>query len=532
MPRVLDRADIQGNVIRSYRFPKARYLFLHIDSEKAGRRFVEAIRPRITTDEPWTVKSHSDGKAEKPKVTFNLAINFYGLIALGLPTSTLRDLPSEFIDGMAARAGILGDDFPGGDGLKKWDPVWRESDGACKVHMLVSLNAQMSPDGTAVPELAGATQWVIDQCAKGGMRILEGHGSGRAPYQDSSVLLVHQPDGTAVATPKEHFGFTDGFGDPAFEGQYPAEAEMEDAVGGGKIRPDQTWAPLATGEFLLGYPDEAQETPPAAMPFSLTRNGTFMAYRKLHQNVASFHECISKTARDYAATHRVSADQANEIVRAKMVGRWSNGVPLLAAPTWDAWQAFNAEEARARASGNPSAIGDIERRYVDFKYRSDSEGAKCPLTAHLRRANPRDMLDPAGPHSKSPNGSVLNNRRRILRRGLPYSPTPTPLALDDSTEQGIIFIALCASLFRQFEFVQQQWIQYGLDFRAGNDTCPLIGNHGKGARFVIPGDPAANTDPFVCDGLPQFVEMRGGDYFFVPSLTALRLIGMGIVDPT
>jgi deferrochelatase/peroxidase EfeB len=127
-------------------------------------------------------------------------------------------------------------------------------------------------------------------------------------------------------------------------------------------------------------------------------------------------------------------------------------------------------------------------------------------------------------------GSIMNNRRRILRRGLPYGEAKD--GGDDGDEHGIVLMALCASLFRQFEFVQQQWLQYGLDFNAGNDTCPITGAHGEGAKFVIPADPASGKPPFIMADLPQFVETRGGDYFFMPSMTALRMIAQGLVDPT
>ena len=152
-----------------------------------------------------------------------------------------------------------------------------------------------------------------------------------------------------------------------------------------------------------------------------------------------------------------------------------------------------------------------------------------PVSAHMRRANTRDMLDPliASKDVKSLGGSALNNRRRILRRGLPYGS-----AADPAGEHGIVFMALCANLFRQFEFVQQQWMNYGLDFNVGNDTCPVIGLHHETSKFTIAADPASGKPPFICDKLPQFVTMRGGEYFFLPSLTALRLIAMGVVDPT
>jgi deferrochelatase/peroxidase EfeB len=205
-------------------------------------------------------------------------------------------------------------------------------------------------------------------------------------------------------------------------------------------------------------------------------------------------------------------EESRETIKAKMVGRWSNGVPLMAAPTYREWKVFNARPDSA----------EKQRAYVDFKYRDDPNGEKCPLTAHIRRTNTRDMLDP----EKS---SVLNNRRRLLRRGLPYGlSTPD----DDAGEHGIIFMAICASLFRQFEFVQQQWLQYGLDAHAGNDTCPIVGHHDANAKFVIPAAKDSGKPPFICSKLPPFVETRGGDYFFLPSLTALRMIAMGTIDPT
>jgi len=142
------------------------------------------------------------------------------------------------------------------------------------------------------------------------------------------------------------------------------------------------------------------------------------------------------------------------------------------------------------------------------------------------------MLDPllSTNDPKRLNGSVLNNRRRILRRGLPYGEAAA--GGSDQDEHGIVLMALCANLFRQFEFIQQQWMQYGLDFNAGNDTCPIIGLHFPGNKFVIPADPASGRSPFFAAGMPQFVEPRGGEYFFVPSMTALRMIAQGLVDPT
>jgi hypothetical protein len=247
----------------------------------------------------------------------------------------------------------------------------------------------------------------------------------------------------------------------------------------------------------------------------------------------AFHKYIAKTAETYARVIGSPPDQAREILMAKIGGRWSDGVPLMAAPTYANWTAFKDKQAAAQRAGDKKMLAELTAQLFDFKYGDDLDGTKCPFSSHLRRANTRDMLDPtlSSPNPKDRNGSVLNNRRRILRRGLPYGAVP-PGATDDSGEHGIVMLVVCSSLFRQFEFVQQQWIQYGLDMNSGNDTCPLVGNHGPDAKFVIAADPASGHPPFVCDRLPQFVETRGGDYFFVPGMTALRMIGMGITDPT
>jgi len=526
MTRKLDLGDIQGNILSPYGlqgFPKARYLLFSVKDAEGGRAFVRAVTAKTTTALRWPSKALPKGeqpRVSKPKVAVNLAFTFSGLLALGVPTRTLRGLPDEFIDGMARRARILGDDFPA-NAPDKWDPVWQKPS---EIHILVTLNAQLDPQtGQPVPELEERTRWLIDLCADGKVVLMDGHRNpGDSRWQDASAVFI---DGKP--TPKEHFGFTDGIGNPVFEGQFGPELEAVQVVGNGKLlgkksadEPNQ-WVPLATGEFLLGYPDEAQEVAGAAMPWEFSRNGTFMSYRKLHENVVSFRRFLDRAADGYAKAKGINKDDAKELVMAKMAGRWSDGVPLSVAPTFEAWADFRKKPAEEQ-----------RRLLTDFTYADDKYGVKCPVTAHMRRANTRDMLDPTLENGLSPNGSVLNNRRRILRRGLPYGETPPKDAGSDDGNHGIIMLSVCASLFRQFEFVQQQWMQFGLDFNAGNETCPLIGNHGQDAKFVIAADPATGEMPYFLHGIPQFVETRGGEYFFVPSMTALRLIGMGIIDPT
>jgi len=563
MTAALDLADIQGGILRAYGrqgFPKARYFFFSVHDAAKGRAFVEALRPRVTTAARWKNPERGEpllrtrnprvkdvvraeglpdypGRVEllKPKVAINIGFTFTGLFALGVPTRTLRAMPDEFLDGMEKRAAILGDDRF----LGTRDAIWRNSNGENRVHILVSLNGEMNPDGSPIAELEEETRALRGLCeaSEGGVILLSGHGADQADYQDLSAILRRDVTGL-WPTNKEHFHISDGFGDPVFEGKFSGEAERLRVVGGGKLQPDQSWAPLATGEFLLGHPDEAQEIPGAAMPIEFSRNGTFMAYRKLDENVGAYRDYLNDQATRYARFAGVPADAAREIVQAKLVGRWSDGVPLMEAPTFQKWQEFNAALTEATAAKDKAKLAEFALRFTSFTYRTDPAGARCPVTSHMRRANPRDTLDPhyTSPDKKSWDGSALVNRRRILRRGLPYGPWDYD-AQPDGQERGIVFLALCSSLFRQFEFVQQQWMQYGLDFNAGSDTCPVIGNHppiegGPPAKMMIVTDPAGQDLPFLCDRIPQFVEPRGGDYFFVPSMTALRLIGMGIIDPT
>jgi Dyp-type peroxidase family len=533
----LELADIQGNIHRPYGrfgFPFTRHFFFNIGDHAAGRAFVDALRPRVTTAEPWDATEDASGTqiVAKPAVTLNIGFSFYGLHALGLPTRTLRLMPDEFIDGMGCRAAILGD--AGGSAPEHWDPIWRNP-ATTPVHCWVSLNVGANPDGTPLAVLDEWTAWLAAQ-ATGAVTLIGGHGAdGAGRWQDSAAIMEAMPDGTRRPAPREHFGFTDGISDPVFTGQFvdPA-AEKLAAIGGGKLATGTydaatSWSALEAGEFILGQPDEGQQLPIATQPAGFARNGTFMVWRKLEQDVAAWDADMARQAALWQAVNPgATADEAGETIRAKIVGRWRNGIPLVAAPTWADYQGLQEEYAaciaialrKPRDSVEAQRLAKFNLLMTGFRYGEDADGAKCPLGAHIRRANPRDMLDPK--LSATIGASTLTNRRRILRRGLPY--------VDPGGEKGIVFMAICSSLFRQFEFIQQQWMNYGLDFDAGNDACPLIGGRTMSAKHVVPAGP--DTAPFIAGGLPEFVLTRGGDYFFLPSLTALRMIAMGTVDPT
>jgi Dyp-type peroxidase family len=457
----LNETDIQGFVLRGYNLPFARYLFLHFEDAARARKLIGRLLGEITTGQRW------DGG--KPQSTVNIAFTHRGLAALDLPDATLLSFPVEFQQGMKKRAGILSD--TGLNAPEHWDDLWRED----RVHAWLGVH--------------GLTSVALEaRCSEMLGLIEETHGAIVLASQDAGSQIVDGKSNT-----KEHFGYTDGFGNPDYLG-----VERKTQPGQGKLMPDGSWAPLATGELLLGYADEAGELPVAPVPHILASNGTFMAYRKLHQNVATF--------RAYLEEHGKLYGGGKEKLAAKFVGRWRDGTPLELSP--------DAED--------PSITQD-PKKSTNFTYGPDAEGMRCPISAHMRRVHPRDAF--------GFNGKLID-RRRITRRGLPYGRfAAEDESVTDAEDHGVIFMALNASLSRQFEFVQQQWVEYGNDAHQGNDKDMLMGNHGGRGKFVVQGDRSAANPPYVCANLPNFVELRGGDYFFIPSITALGMIAMGLVDP-
>jgi Dyp-type peroxidase family len=280
--------------------------------------------------------------------------------------------------------------------------------------------------------------------------------------------------------PIEHFGFPDGISDPAVAGvhSHGSDGCFEAGDGGG-------WRPLSAGEFLLGLADEAGELPLAPSPEPLARNGSYLVLRKLKQRVHTFNAYLTNEA------GRLGVERS--WLAGKLMGRHYDGRPL-------ALHAIGVE---------------------GFTYAKDSEGRGCPLGSHVRRANPRDSFG---------NDTTLVNRHRILRRGITYGDRAGDAGDDAKEERGLMFVALNASIDRQFEFIQRQWINQGNELGQGDDRDPIAGSTQSGvgwqAKMIIPGSRDKGPRTVVCTGLHHFVETRGGDYFFLPGLRALA----GLVD--
>jgi deferrochelatase/peroxidase EfeB len=239
-------------------------------------------------------------------------------------------------------------------------------------------------------------------------------------------------------------------------------------------------APLKPGEFILGYPDEVG--PPAGLPqpAELVRNGTYMAYRRLEEHVGKF--------RDFLREHGKSPEE-QELVAAKLMGRWRSGAPLVHCPDKD-----------------DPAMGADPQRNNDFNYKSeDPLGYAVPLGSHCRRMNPRDT-------------AANMNRRRMIRRGGTYGPALAEGAADDGVERGIAAFVICGSLVRQFEFAQNVWVNDRNFHELGNERDPFIGNQDGTLEYKIPKRPVRKK----ITGLPAFTTCRGGEYFFLPGLKGLR----------
>lgn len=298
---------------------------------------------------------------------------------------------------------------------------------------------------------------------------------------------------------KEHFGFADGISQPT--------------IAGLSSRQDIPPNTIRAGEFILGYPNEygrytarpllePSADPERLLPqdvegsgqADLGRNGTYLVFRHLSQDVRGFWRF---------------ADQAENRVwlAAKMVGRWPSGAPLTLAPDGD---------DPALASAN------------DFTYHyADALGLQCPIGAHVRRAHPRDSLDPAPGTVRS---VALDKRHRLLRRGREYGPpiedVLAPVPRDDP-DRGLYFICLVGNIARQFEFVQFTWLNNPKFAGLYDEPDPLVANHGNGAAtFSVPADPVRLR----YTSLPTFVTVRGGGYFFLPGLRALRYLAATVED--
>jgi Dyp-type peroxidase family len=465
----LERQDMQGIVLSGYgHLPCAHYALLRVVDATAARRWLARIVGEITTAE----RKHEG-------TSVNIAFTERGLAHLGLDPETLATFPRAFREGMAAehRSRILGD--AGESAPSNWN--W----GGGEAKFVDILLLLFAADETT---LDGHLRQRRSDFSRGGVVEALGLGAGR------------QPDS------HEHFGFADGIAQPVIEGSPQANGAAARNL-------------VKAGEFLLGYindygkPADSPQVSPARDPRGLLpdavqvdgtrsaapalrdlgRNGTYLVFRQLAQDVAGFWRFLDEATRrpdgepDRAASVRLAA---------KFVGRWPSGAPLARSPDSDA----------------PGLGGEDDFGYHD----TDAHGFACPIGSHIRRSNPRDSL---GPDPRTALASA--NRHRILRRGRSYGRRQADPPIDDGVERGLHFICLNSDIERQFEFVQQTWINNPVFGGLYGEVDPLIGHLDKGdAIMTVQADPLRTR----VHDLRRFVAVKGGAYFFLPGVNALRYL--------
>ena len=396
-----------------------------------------------------------------PHGRLQIALSPSGLAALGVPDDVVGGFPQEATQGMHARARILGDDP---------QESWSLGTSAERLDVLVMVYA-----GTAEARAKMVDHRRAQLAAIG------------ATLRDDELAF---PLGL-----REHFGFADGLSQPFLPGSREPRPRGEDT--------------LAAGEILLGYPNEYAALPhsPRWGDVDLGRNGTYLVFRKLEQHVEKLWGYLAEQAREVAPDPRDPAlvDATTDYLGAKMMGRWRSGASLVQAPHAD--------------PGAPGPDDVNNFKYLD----ADPLGVRCPISSHVRRANPRDAR--GGDASES---HTVVQRHRILRRGRSYGP---PLDLDDAkagrgdgVSRGLYFVSLQASIARGFEFIQQTWLSAPGFHGLHEEPDPIMGNaYDRTCPFTIPAEPVRLRLPAV----PTVVTVRGGGYFFLPSLTALARIAHG-----
>ena len=462
----LDRDDVQGLVARAYgALRAASYLLFRIDRADAAAAWLGRLVDRIPNVD-----------SQRSETAVHLAFTAPGLRKLGLGMNVLELFSAEFVAGMVGphRSRILGDDDESAPHRWSW--------GGPRTSPPDLLLLAFAQDEATLNALLSTLQ-----------RELAGAGLSEVLTLQTTDLGDHEP-----------FGFADGMSQPLIAGL--------GSKGSAANR-------VKTGEFVLGYTNEyglltdrplidAALDPAGRLPrdpsgssrADLGRNGTYLVFRQLRQDVGSFWRFVDGASRNSDGTSNAAARTK---LAAKIVGRWPGGAPLATSPLDD----------------DPRHAADADFSYADV----DPRGINCPIGSHIRRTNPRDALEPGLKPSQS---VAIARRHRILRRGREYGPrwepplAPNDLA-SDGVQRGLHFVCLNANIARQFEFIQHTWVNSPKFGGLYDDADPLIGRRApSGATFTIQGTPFRQR----VTGLPRVVTVVGGGYFFLPGIRALRYL--------
>jgi len=485
----VDYADLQGLLRFGYGgMTRASYVLVRVKNPDAAKAWLRSAP--VTT---------AVAQKPPPKTAMNIAFTAPGLKELGVPDSILAGFSHEFRGGMGqeSRARQLGDVGENAPSNWAWGSNGREP------HALVMFFAE--PD-----QFDSFVQSSRDQ-------------NWNTAFEEVALLGTSNLDGD------EPFGFADGISQPQIDWDQQLERPCT------QLRYTNV---VALGEFLLGYPNEygkitdrplldpnaatsdllsAQDSPAKK---DLARNGSYLVLRQLEQDVRGFWKFLHEQAGGNFA------DAAE--LGSKMVGRTRAGDPLVPIQ-----------------AGPIPGIDPRTAPQNQFTYESDPVGGQCPFGAHVRRTNPRNSDFPGrrlsalrklivmlgfGPKGFYEDITSSVRFHRILRRGREYGSELSPEdaiqpAPPNEEPRGLHFICLNANISRQFEFLQNAWIANTKFSGVTGESDPLLGNRESipgcpvTGNFTIPGDGTVRRR---VSGLPRFVTVRGGAYFFLPSLRALR----------
>jgi len=494
----VDYSDVQGLVRFGHaRMTDACYFLVNIKQTAAARQWLATapVTTAVTLNPP-------------PKTALQVAFTRQGLEALRVPQSVVAGFSPEFIAGMASdenRSRRLGD-------VATNSPAnWRWGNGDRVPHVVVMLFAE-----------AGLLEsWKTS---------IKGQ-SWRAAFEEIECLSTSDMEG------REPFGFIDGISQPEIDWDQTRKIPIN-----GYERKYSNQVSL--GEFLLGYRNEygkytdrplVDPQDPAGFDLPLAedqpgkkdlgRNGTYLVVRQLAQDVRGFWQFLDRTTN--------SQPEERYKLGSLMVGRaFADGSPLVPV-------------SREAIPGITDQHNGIQNQ---FTYDLDIDGTRCPYGAHIRRANPRNPDIPGDPQglistlirilgfgNRNVRDDLIASTRfhRILRRGREYGRKLTPEdalqpAPPQDVETGLHFLAINSNIQRQFEFIQAAWLMRTKFDGMTEESDPLLGN-----RTPVIGCPFTNTFSVPQSGgirkrimgLPQFISVRGGAYFFLPGLSALRYLG-------
>ncbi|WP_171161371.1 Dyp-type peroxidase [Usitatibacter palustris] len=481
----------------------AQALMLSFAAREKAMKWLRDIEPRLTY-----------GESTPEKKALLVGLTAPGLAKLGVGPDALATFPVAFQQGMSAvgRARALHDE------PDKW--TW----------------GKRPEDTDAILLVYGKTEGELKDALTEENKALDDAGIKSRP-----IRLDPLTDPV-----KEPFGFRDGISQPIMRGSKRWSRTATDSI--------HTVEP---GELVLGYPDNFLNIAPTPQAHGrdVGRNSTYLVVREFEQHVTKLDDYLKARAKEYHTKPGVPGDTEADVkdwLHAKMVGRWKDGTSLIRHP--DKPGRLPPEEALRRSAAAastpepatpdpatepppapasasapatapapsprpalalaPGPIKDTVNPDNAFLYgREDPDGLRCPLGAHIRRANPRDSLEPG-----SQVQIKLSNRHRVMRVG-------RNLPKQSNGNAGLLFMCVNADIERQFEFLQQAWL-HGSTFHGLDESDPLLG---RGSQTKVPLTMTIPTPhgPLRMDGLESFVTVKGGAYFFLPGRTAISVLAWG-----